>query len=82
MSSYGSEEPSYMVKGGMEKPRGGGGGGGGGVGIIVQDMLSKGSGEHVLWSPNGGGKNHLRCGGGPERRVYGWYWWGEASSPV
>ena len=50
--------------------------------IVIQDMLSKGSGEHVLWSPDGGGKNHLRCGGSPERRVHGQYWWGEAPSPV
>ena len=59
----------------MEKPRGGGGGGGG---IVIQDMLTKGSGKHVLWSPNGECVDHLRCRGGPERRVYGWYWPGEA----
>ena len=57
----------------MENPRGGGGGGGGG-GIVIQDMLTKGSGKHVLRSPNGGRKDHLRCRGGPERWVYGWYW--------
>ena len=33
--------------------------------IVVQDMLSKGSGEHVLWSPDGGEKNHLRSEGSP-----------------
>ena len=51
-------------------------------GIVVQDMLSKESGEHVLWSSDGGGKNHLRSGGGPEGRVHGWYWRGEAPLPV
>ena len=51
-------------------------------GIVVQDMLSKESEEHVLWSPDGGGKNHLRSGGGPEGRVHGWYWRGEAPLPV
>ena len=50
--------------------------------IVVKDMLSKGSREHVLWSPDGGGKNHLLCGGDPEGRVHGWYWRGEAPSPV
>ena len=44
--------------------------------------MSKGSGEHFLWSPNGGGKNHLWCGDGLERRVHGWYWRGEAPSLV
>ena len=34
--------------------------------IVVQDMLCKRSGEHVLWSPNGGGKNHLRRGAAPK----------------
>ena len=50
--------------------------------IVVQDMLSKGSEEHVLWSLNGGAKNHLQCWGGPERWVHGWYWPGEAPSSV
>ena len=50
--------------------------------IVIQDMLSEGSGEHALWSPDGGGKNHLPSGGDPEGRVYGWYWRGEAPSPV
>ena len=45
-------------------------------------MLSKGSREHVLWSSDGGGKNHLRFGGGPEGRVHGWYWRGESPSLV
>ena len=62
-----------MAKGGMENPRGG---------IVIQDMLTKGSGKHVLWSPNGGRKDHLRCRGGPEKRVYGWYWPGEALGRV
>ena len=31
-----------MARGGMEKPRGGGGG------IVIQDMLTKESGKHVL----------------------------------
>ena len=61
----------------MEKPRGGGGGG-----IVVQNMLSKESGKHVLWSPNGGGKDCLRCGGDPKRRVHVWYWLGETPSSV
>ena len=47
-------------------------------GIIIQDMLTKGSGKHVLRSPNSGCKDHLRCRGSPERRVYSWYWLGEA----
>ena len=50
--------------------------------IVIQDILFKGSGEHVLWSLDGGGKNHLRSGGDPKGRVYGWYWRGEAPSPV
>ena len=41
-------------------------------------MLTKGSGKHVLRSPNDGCIDHLRSRGGPERRVYGWYWPGEA----
>ena len=52
-----------MVKGGMEKAIGR---------IVIQDMLSKGSGKHILWSPNGGCEHHLRCRGGSERRMYGW----------
>ena len=64
------------------RSRGGGGGGGGGGGIVVQDMLSKGSVEHVLWSSDDGGKNHLRSRGGPEGRVHEWYWLGEAPRPV
>ena len=45
-------------------------------------MLSKGSGDHVLWSLDGGGKNHLRSGGGPEGWVHRWYWQGEAPRMV
>ena len=50
--------------------------------IVIQDMLSEGSGEHVLWSPDCGGKNHLRSGDDPKGRVYGLYWRGEDPSPV
>ena len=50
--------------------------------IVVQDMLSKGSGEHVLWPPDSGGSNHLWRGGGPVRQIHGWHWWGEAPRPV
>ena len=50
--------------------------------IVVQDMLSEGSGEQIMWPENGGGKNHIPCGGGLERWVHGWYWRGEAPSSV
>ena len=50
--------------------------------IVNQDMLSEGSGEHVLGPPDGGGINNLRSGGDLEGRVHGWYWRGEAPSPV
>ena len=36
-------------------------------------MLFKGSGEHVPWSPDSGGSDHLRRGGGPVRWVHGWH---------
>ena len=47
-------------------------------GIVIQDMPIKGGGKHVLRSPNDGCKDHLRSGGGPERRVHGWNWPWEA----
>ena len=57
---------------------GGGGGGGGGGRIVIQDMLSKGSGEHVLWSPDGGGDAHWGGGGDAPRPVVyilvSWHW--------
>ena len=40
-------------------------------GIVARDMLSKGSGEQVLWSPNGGGNKNLWRGGGPEMALVG-----------
>ena len=50
--------------------------------IIIQDMLSKGSEEHVLWSVDDGGENHLRSGGGLKVWVHEWYWQGEAPRTV
>ena len=46
-------------KGWYGKSHGGGGGGGGGGGIVIQDMLTKGSGKHVMLSPNDGCKDHF-----------------------
>ena len=66
----------------MKGGGGEGGGGGGGGGFVVQDMLSKGSGEHVLRSPYSGGSDHLRRGGDPVWRVDGWHWRREAPCPV
>ena len=45
-------------------------------------MLSKGSRKHVQWPPYSGGSDHLRCGGGPVRPVYGWPRRGEDLCPV
>ena len=46
--------------------------------FVIQDMLTKGSGEHVLWSPDGEGEKHVWSGSNPEERVHGWYRWGDA----
>ena len=62
-----------------EATGGGGGGGGGGKGaILVQNMLTEGRGEHVLWSSEGGGEKHVWGGSNPKGRVHGWYRWIEA----
>ena len=50
--------------------------------VVIEDMLSKGSGEHVLRSSDDGGEDYVRGGGALEWRIYGGYWWGNAPSPV
>ena len=45
--------------------------------IIIQNMLTEGRGEHVLWSSEGGGEKYVWGGSNPERRVHGWYRWGD-----
>ena len=61
-----------MAKSGMEKTGR----------IVIQDMLSEGSGKHIQWSPHSGRSNHLRCGGDPVWQVHGWPWRGEALWPA
>ena len=39
--------------------------------IIIQNMLTEGRGEHVLWSSEGGGEKNLWAGSHPEEG--GWY---------
>ena len=46
--------------------------------IIIQNMLTEGRGEHVLWSSEGGGEKHVWGGSNPEGRVHGWYRWGDS----
>ena len=46
--------------------------------VIIQNMLTEGRGEHVLWSSEGGGEKHVWGGSNPEGRVHVWYWWGDA----
>ena len=46
--------------------------------IIIHKMLTEGTGEHMLWSSEGGGEKHVWGGSNPEGRVHGWYWWGDA----
>ena len=46
--------------------------------IIIQNMLTEGRGEHVLWSSEGGGEKHVWGDSNPEMRVHGWYRWGDA----
>ena len=46
--------------------------------VIIQNMLTEGKGKHVLWSSEGGGEKHVWGGSNPERRVHGWYCWGDA----
>ena len=45
--------------------------------FVIQDMLTEGRGEHVLWSPDGGGEKHVWSGSNPKGRVHGWYRWGD-----
>ena len=46
--------------------------------FIIQNMLTEGRGERVLWSPDGGGEKHVWSGSNPEGRVHGWYRQGDA----
>ena len=41
--------------------------------IIIQNMLTEGRGEHVMWSSKGGGEKHVWGGSNLEGRVHGWY---------
>ena len=45
--------------------------------VIIQNMLTEGRGEHVLWSLEGGGEKHVWGGSNPEGRVHGWHRWGD-----
>ena len=47
------------------------------VRVIIQNMLTKGRGEHVLWSLEGGGKKHEWGGSNPEGRAHELYRWGD-----
>ena len=44
--------------------------------IIIQNLLTEGRGEHVLWSSEGEREKHVWGGSNPEERVHGWYRWG------
>ena len=46
--------------------------------IIIQNMLTEGRGEHMLWSLEGEGEKHMWGGSNLEGRVHGWYRWGDA----
>ena len=46
--------------------------------IIIQNMLTEGRGERMLWSSEGGGEKHVWGGSNPEGRVHGWYRWSNA----
>ena len=46
--------------------------------VIIQNMLTEGRREHVLWSSEGGGEKHVWGGSNPKGRVHGWYRWGDA----
>ena len=46
--------------------------------VIIQNMLTEGRGEHVLWSSESGGEKHVWGGSNPEGRVHGWYRWGDS----
>ena len=41
--------------------------------VKIQNMLTEGRGEHVLWSSEGGGEKHVWGGSNPKGRVHGWY---------
>ena len=41
--------------------------------VIIQNILTKGIGEHVLWSSEGEGEKHVWGSSNPEGRVHGWY---------
>ena len=46
--------------------------------VIIQNMLTKRRGEHVLWSSKGGEEKHVWGGNNPEGRVHEWPRWGDA----
>ena len=46
--------------------------------VIIQNILTEGRREHVLWSSKGGGEKPVSGGSNPEGWVHGWYQWSDA----